>query len=154
MRTVTRGERPPRLNNPPLSDDAWKLMYQCWAHDKRLRPGITEVVETIESWKRPPVHSLSLPSISQSPDSVPRGSALGHEVVAPLSISDSTSGGFSNRSSPAKTSPPKKTEKSTFYNCLARAYRIIRMNINKGGKRAQVLDINERAYNAGETKIL
>ena len=52
MKAVTRGERPPRLNNPPLNDDAWKLVYQCWAHDKRLRPEIGDVVKFLPSFLR------------------------------------------------------------------------------------------------------
>lgn len=130
IRAVTRGERPPRLDNPPLNDDTWKLMHLCWAHDKRLRPGIRDVVETIESWERlPAVLSSPKPSISQISDSTPRGRALGHEVVAPSDISTSTSG-YNNGSSDdiPQSSPSKKAEGLSLYGYLARAYHAIRTN--------------------------
>ena len=52
IKAVIQGERPPRLDNPPLHDDAWNLMHQCWAQSKRLRPGIRDVVKTMKSWKK------------------------------------------------------------------------------------------------------
>ena len=62
MRGVSRGERPPRLDYPPLSDDAWKLIHKCWAHDKRLRPGIRDVVKMMKWWwTKPPELSSPTP---------------------------------------------------------------------------------------------
>ena len=39
MALVTRGKRPPRLDEPSLSDRAWELIQQCWVTEpqKRLR---------------------------------------------------------------------------------------------------------------------
>jgi hypothetical protein len=133
IEAVTRGERPPRLDNPPLSDDAWNLVNQCWAQNKRLRPGIRDVVKIMKSWKKPSV--LSSPSISRSSDrsdSISRGRALGH-VVAPSTISDSTgAGGFSNRSSDDFPETPNKAEKSIPYNYFANAFRTVRTNKKRG----------------------
>ena len=73
-------------------------MEQCWAQNKRLRPGIGKVVETMRSWKSPPIGSSPTPPISQSSDSIPRG-----KVGAPLYASSMRF--FSHHS--------KKAEKST-----------------------------------------
>ena len=155
MMTVTGGHRPPRLDNPPLDDGAWKLVQQCWAHDKRLRPGMRDVAETMQSWERLSVLSSPKPPISQSSDSVPRGD---HGKVTPSNISDvdSTSGyNASNSDDIPETSPSKraettyttgsnnssdgisvaslskKAEKTTPSNYLARAYSSMRTNKKK-----------------------
>ena len=51
---ICQRERPPRLDDPPLSDDAWRLIHQCWAHEKWKRPGIRDVVKIMKSWRFPP----------------------------------------------------------------------------------------------------
>ena len=48
MRSVTRGERPPRLEEPSLTDDAWKLIQDCWSQEKIARPAMEDVVERLE----------------------------------------------------------------------------------------------------------
>jgi len=45
IKVVCRGERPPRLEVPSLSDGAWKLMQDCWEKEKVTRPGIEDVVK-------------------------------------------------------------------------------------------------------------
>ena len=45
MWLVSRGERPPRLDEPPLSDWAWKLMQICWVREALKRPAMNDVVE-------------------------------------------------------------------------------------------------------------
>ena len=98
IRAVSRGERPPRLDSPPISDDAWKLMHQCWAPDKRYRPGIRDVVKIMKSWKRPP-SLTSTPTFPQSPSSAGSTSALNHKVSGRSNRSDS-SGKQSNGGAP------------------------------------------------------
>ena len=90
IKAITRGERPPQLDNPPLNDGAWDLMHRCWAHDKRLRPGIRDVVKIMKSWKRPSALSTSTSTFSQSPASTGPGSALGHKVSERSSKSNSS----------------------------------------------------------------
>ena len=80
-----------------------------------------DVVEIMESWKKPPVLSSPTPSISQSSDSVPRGGDLGPP-------SDWTGGMFSDQGSDDIHETSKKAEKPTPYNYLAKAYRTIRTN--------------------------
>lgn len=45
MKSVTRGERAPRLKEPPLTDGAWKLIQDCWTQEKTIRPAIEEIVK-------------------------------------------------------------------------------------------------------------
>ena len=82
VRAVSKGERPPRLDDPPLSDNAWGLIHQCWAHDKWKRPGIRDVVETMKSWRYPP--KISTPA---TPGSRP---PLGHKHLGRSNKLDST----------------------------------------------------------------
>jgi hypothetical protein len=42
---VSRGKRPPRQDEPPLSDGAWKLIEQCWAAEPPKRPTMKDVTE-------------------------------------------------------------------------------------------------------------
>ncbi|KAF8322007.1 kinase-like domain-containing protein [Amanita rubescens] len=48
---VSRGGRPPRLEVPSLSAEAWKLMQDCWAKEKSTRPAIEDVVERMMAWQ-------------------------------------------------------------------------------------------------------
>ena len=41
---VLSGNRPDRPTDPSLTDDLWDLTEQCWNHDPRRRPEISEVV--------------------------------------------------------------------------------------------------------------
>ncbi|KAF8321905.1 kinase-like domain-containing protein [Amanita rubescens] len=43
----SRGKRPPRLEKPPLSDRAWKLIKQCWVKEAVRRPAMEDIVEKI-----------------------------------------------------------------------------------------------------------
>ena len=45
MKLVSRGKRPPRLDKPPLSDKAWKLIKRCWVKEAVRRPAMEDVVE-------------------------------------------------------------------------------------------------------------
>ncbi|KAF8328945.1 kinase-like domain-containing protein [Amanita rubescens] len=45
MALVTRGGRPPRQNEPPLSDEAWELIQQCWVKEPPRRPRMKGVAE-------------------------------------------------------------------------------------------------------------
>src|SRR6266576_5546025 len=51
IKSVSRGQRPPRLQVPYLSDEAWKLMQYCWSKDKSTRPAIEDIVERVMSWQ-------------------------------------------------------------------------------------------------------
>ena len=43
MRLHSRKAQPPRLDSPPLSDEAWQLIRSCWAREASERPGIADV---------------------------------------------------------------------------------------------------------------
>ena len=45
MKSVARGERAPRLKEPPLTDGTWKLIQDCWMQEKTTRPSIEDIVE-------------------------------------------------------------------------------------------------------------
>lgn len=51
IKLVCRGGRPPRLEAPLLSDEAWKLMQDCWVKEKEARPTIEDVVERMMVWQ-------------------------------------------------------------------------------------------------------
>lgn len=46
---VSKGELPPRLDEPPLSDGAWDLIQSCWIKQAADRPAIKEVLERMEA---------------------------------------------------------------------------------------------------------
>jgi len=48
IKSVSRGQRPPRLQVPYLSDEAWKLMQDCWSKEKSTRPAIEDVMERVQ----------------------------------------------------------------------------------------------------------
>ena len=50
-RHVSSGKRPPRLNKPPLSDKAWKLIKRCWASEAIRRPAMENILERMMAWK-------------------------------------------------------------------------------------------------------
>ncbi|KAF8326171.1 kinase-like domain-containing protein [Amanita rubescens] len=74
---VSRGKRPPRQNEPPLSDEAWKLIKQCWATEPLKRPTMKDVTE-------------QMMAISQSVS--PPTSARNGGMFQDASLSPSTSG--------------------------------------------------------------
>ena len=45
MALVSRGKRPPRQDEPPLSDGAWGLIQQCWVTDPPKRSRMKAVAE-------------------------------------------------------------------------------------------------------------
>jgi hypothetical protein len=45
VQLVVQGERSPRLDEPPLSDYAWKLIQSCWDHEASERPAMKDVVD-------------------------------------------------------------------------------------------------------------
>ena len=51
MKLVSRGKRPPRLDKPPLSDKAWKLIKRCWVKEAMRRPAMEDVVEKMMAWR-------------------------------------------------------------------------------------------------------
>ncbi|KAF8335275.1 kinase-like domain-containing protein [Amanita rubescens] len=51
VRLVSRGKRPPRLDKPPLSDRAWKLIKRCWVKEAVRRPAMEDIVEKIMAWR-------------------------------------------------------------------------------------------------------
>ena len=51
MKLVSRGKRPPRLDKPPLSDKAWKLIKRCWVKEAARRPAMEDVVEKMMAWR-------------------------------------------------------------------------------------------------------
>jgi len=46
---VLSGNRPNRPTDPSLNDDLWDLAKQCWEHDPRRRPEISEVVQRLRT---------------------------------------------------------------------------------------------------------
>lgn len=46
---VSLGHRPQRRSNPPLRDEAWKLIEKCWDQDPGKRPSMDDIVDTMIS---------------------------------------------------------------------------------------------------------
>jgi hypothetical protein len=49
MTLVSRGVRPPRLDDPPLKDEAWELIKRCWAMIPSERPAIKDIADMMMS---------------------------------------------------------------------------------------------------------
>ncbi|KAF8348488.1 kinase-like domain-containing protein [Amanita rubescens] len=47
---IMHGRRPHRQTNPPLREEAWKLIETCWDQDPGKRPSMDDVVDTMISW--------------------------------------------------------------------------------------------------------
>jgi hypothetical protein len=45
MKLHSRGAHPPRLDFPPLSEEAWELIRSCWDREASKRPRIEVVME-------------------------------------------------------------------------------------------------------------
>ena len=45
LKLISQGMRPPRCDEPPLSDYAWELIQCCWAQDASERPGMRNATE-------------------------------------------------------------------------------------------------------------
>ena len=43
MKLHSRRVHSPRLDFPPLSDEAWELVRSCWVREASKRPGIEQV---------------------------------------------------------------------------------------------------------------
>ena len=50
MNQVMRGRRPRRQADPPLREEAWKLIERCWDQDPGIRPSMDDVADTMISW--------------------------------------------------------------------------------------------------------
>ncbi|KAF8676698.1 hypothetical protein AX14_004845 [Amanita brunnescens Koide BX004] len=48
MKLVCAGDRPPRLDEPPLCDRAWHLIQWCWESEASMRPAIENVTKSME----------------------------------------------------------------------------------------------------------
>ncbi len=44
---VHRGKHPPRLDEPPLTDEAWDIIQRCWMTKPSERPRMKDVVESL-----------------------------------------------------------------------------------------------------------
>lgn len=51
VKRVSQGERPPRLNKPPLSDEAWKLIHRCWVKEVSKRPMMKDIANRMRAWR-------------------------------------------------------------------------------------------------------
>jgi hypothetical protein len=51
VKLVSRGKRPPRIDKPPLSDKAWKLIKRCWAKEAARRPAMEDIMERMMTWR-------------------------------------------------------------------------------------------------------
>ncbi|KAF8330113.1 kinase-like domain-containing protein [Amanita rubescens] len=51
VKHVSRGKRPPRLDEPLLSDQAWKLIKRCWAREAARRPAMEDIMEKMMTWR-------------------------------------------------------------------------------------------------------
>ena len=47
MASLSRGLHPPRLHEPPLSDETWELIRSCWVREASKRPRIEVVAENM-----------------------------------------------------------------------------------------------------------
>ena len=46
-RSAISGVPPPRLYDPPISDDSWAVIQRCWAQEATTRPKMEEVNEGV-----------------------------------------------------------------------------------------------------------
>ena len=47
MALVIQGNRPSRLDDPPLSDGAWEVIQKCWDREPRKRQGMKNVIDSL-----------------------------------------------------------------------------------------------------------
>ena len=59
-RNVRSGQRPRRLDQPPLDERAWHLIERCWHMEPARRPSMDDVVQTMKFWYRSPDRSYPL----------------------------------------------------------------------------------------------
>lgn len=48
MEFVSRGELPPRFDEPPLTNEAWELIRTCWARQTAVRPEMKDVTRRMK----------------------------------------------------------------------------------------------------------
>ena len=46
---ISSGRRPQRPAEPPLTEDIWELMHQCWRQDPKSRPEMSTVLQELAS---------------------------------------------------------------------------------------------------------
>lgn len=56
---IIRGERPPRPDNPTLTDNVWELIRTCWGQEPRSRPVISTVLRDLVSSLLQSLHEFS-----------------------------------------------------------------------------------------------
>jgi len=52
LTAVISGERPPKPEDAEgigMTEDLWNLLQECWNEDRRVRPGISEIMRTFRS---------------------------------------------------------------------------------------------------------
>ena len=60
LRLISRGELPPRCDEPPLSDDAWSMIQSCWARQASKRPAMKDIVKWMRTTPDSDSYSLRL----------------------------------------------------------------------------------------------
>ncbi|KAF8700273.1 hypothetical protein AX14_000817 [Amanita brunnescens Koide BX004] len=60
LRLISRGELPPRCDEPPLSDDAWSMIQSCWARQASKRPAMKDIVKWMRTTPDTDSYSLRL----------------------------------------------------------------------------------------------
>jgi serine/threonine protein kinase len=59
MALLSRGLHPPRLHEPPLSDETWELIRSCWVRDASKRPRIEVVMENMVAVSQSVISALA-----------------------------------------------------------------------------------------------
>ena len=59
MALLSRGLHPPRLHEPPLSDETWELIRSCWVREASKRPRIEVVAENMVAMAQSVVSMLA-----------------------------------------------------------------------------------------------
>jgi len=73
---ISRGVYPPRLIDPPLSDDEWGLIRHCWTKEPTQRPAIQDVLKSMYAWRQ----------VSKGSGSLKRRGALHYRTSSQASI--------------------------------------------------------------------
>jgi len=53
-----RGEQPPRLNHPPLSDRGWDLIQRCWEREPLKRPKMKDITKNMIALSQGPTTEM------------------------------------------------------------------------------------------------
>ena len=54
----SRGDQPPRLDHPPLSDGGWDVIQRCWEREALKRPGMKDVTKNIMALSQDPTTEM------------------------------------------------------------------------------------------------